>query len=73
MGFMGESYREALRKREPEAVNEKFAGGAFGCPGEYFRGAPAKMCRGDFRRRCGGCWDRPYAQEEWIPYEKRDE
>ena len=41
------SYREELKTREPQAVDERFAGGAFGCPGEYFRGAEVLM------RGCG--------------------
>lgn len=67
------SYRKELMAREPQAVDERFAGGAFGCPGEYFWGA-AVLTRGcGFRKGCELCWNRPYGEEEWIPDEKRDE
>ena len=72
-GETGNSYREVLQRWEPEVVDERFTGGAFGCPGEYFRGAPLASCRSDLLRRCEDCWSRPYEDEEWIPYEKRDE
>lgn len=67
------SYRDELRARESEAVREEFLGGAYGCPGEYFRGAPAANCQSGFRTRCQMCWSNVYADEEWIPYEKRNE
>ena len=66
------SYREKLKTREPQAVDERFAGGAFGCPGEYFRGAAVLACECGFREWCEECWNRPYGEEEWIPYEKRN-
>lgn len=66
------SYRNELKLRERQAVREEYYGGAYGCPGEYFRGAPAENCRSDLRRRCQVCWSKTYADEEWIPYEKRD-
>lgn len=66
------SYRDVLRERERQAVREEYAGGAYGCPGEYFRGAPQEDCREGFRRRCRSCWNTAYADEEWIPSEKRD-
>lgn len=67
------SYREELELRERQAVREEYHGGAYGCPGEYFRGAPAEDCRQGFRKRCHLCWSMAYADEEWIPYEERDE
>lgn len=70
---MWSSYREELKMREPQSVDERFAGGAFGCPGEYFRGAPGFAHGCGFRERCEDCWNGHYANEEWIPYEKRDE
>lgn len=69
---MWSSYREELKAREPQAVNEGFTGGAFGCPGEYFWGAAVFMRGCGFRKRCDECWNRPYEEEEWIPYEKRN-
>ena len=67
-----ESYRDVLRRQEPWAVNAAFSGGAFGCPGEYFRGAAALDCRGNFRVRCRQCWSEPYGGEDWIPPERRE-
>ena len=72
-GGLRNSYRDELKARESGLVDERFAGGAFGCPGEYFRGADAHDCRSGFRVRCENCWSRPYADEEWIPYKNRDE
>lgn len=69
----GRSYREELRLRERRAVRREYCGGAYGCPGDYFRGAPSDNCRRDLSIRCPECWSRTYADEEWIPYEKRDE
>ena len=66
------SYRDELRRRERKSVNAAFSGGAYGCPGEYFRGAAAQDCRRGFRVRCRQCWGSPYGGEEWIPPEKRD-
>jgi len=66
------SYRDELWRRERKSVNAAFAGGAYGCPGEYFRGAAAQDCRGEFQVRCRRCWSSPYGGEEWIPPEKRD-
>ena len=66
------SYRDELRRREIKSVNAAFNGGAYGCPGEYFRGAAAEDCRGEFRVRCSRCWSDPYGGEEWIPPEKRE-
>ena len=70
--YRGESYRDVLRRREPHSVNTAFSGGAYGCPGEYFRGAAALDCRGEFRVRCALCWSSPYGGEEWIPPERRE-
>ena len=69
---MWDSYREELAAREPQAVDERFAGGAFGCPGEYFRGAEVLVAGCGFRQGCAACWNRPYEGEEWIPYEARN-
>ena len=67
------SYREELRLRDERAVNDAFWGGAFGCPGEYFRGAAAMDCRSGFRLRCPLCWGSPYGDEEWIGDDQSDE
>lgn len=64
------SYRAALEKREPRAVDERCPGGAFGCPGDYFRGARAEDCRPIVRTRCGECWESEYMDEEWIEDDK---
>lgn len=67
------SYREELRLRERQAVRREFCGGAYGCPGDYFRGAPSENCKRDLLRLCPICWSKTYADEEWIPYEMRNE
>ena len=67
-----ESYLDELRRRESGAVNEAFSGGAYGCPGEYFRGAAAMDCRGEFRVICKQCWSSAYEGEEWVPPQRRD-
>ena len=67
------SYRDELGARQAQAVRREFFGGAYGCPGEYFRGAPARDCRSVKRKACEECWSGIYQSEEWIPYEKRDE
>lgn len=67
------SYREELGTRQAQMVRTEFYGGAYGCPGEYFRGAPAGNCRSIRRERCEECWSGIYQSEEWIPDEKRDE
>ena len=67
------SYRDELGARQAQAVREEYYGGAYGCPGEYFRGAPARDCRNVRRTMCEECWNGIYQSEEWIPYEKRDE
>ena len=70
---MWTSYRDELTARQALAVREEFYGGAYGCPGEYFRGAPAKNCSSIRRERCEKCWSGIYQSEEWIPDEKRGE
>lgn len=66
------SYRGELGKRQAQAVREEFFGGAYGCPGEYFRGAAAKDCQVITRKRCEDCWSEAYAGEEWIKDEERE-
>jgi len=64
------SYRDELGRHEPDRVNAEFFGGAYGCPGCYFDGAPIddhKSCRPLSAARCRDCWDKPYAQERWNP------
>ena len=61
-----QSYREVLETRAPHAVDERVPGGAFGCPGDYFRGAPAADCRPLIQGQCGVCWNGDYGNEEWI-------
>lgn len=65
------SYREELTDREPRAVDARCPGGAFGCPGDYFRGASAADCRPIARERCEACWGADYEDEEWIEYDER--
>ena len=64
------SYREALRRIEPRRVDERYRGGAFGCPGDYFRGGRAEDCRKPQEAVCRACWDGMYQDEEWIENEE---
>lgn len=64
------SYRDKLKEHDPDRVNSIATGGAFGCPGEYFFGAPGyerSRCFPIKEKRCRRCWGRPYAQERCIP------
>ena len=70
---VGKSYRYELGLREAQRVRGEFYGGAYGCPGEYFRGAPVQRNCEIERMQCQRCWSRTYAGEEWIPYENRGE
>lgn len=65
------SFREALSIREPCAVDARCPGGAFGCPGDYFRGAPAADCRPLIKEQCDVCWAVDYQDEEWIDNDER--
>lgn len=67
------SYRDELRVRQAQMVREEFYGGAYGCPGEYFRGAAARNCAAIERAACENCWSETYQSEEWIPDEERGE
>lgn len=67
------SYREELRRREPGRIDPRYRGGAYGCPGDYFRGARAEDCRPVVRAQCEGCWEELYQDEEWIAYDERFE
>jgi len=69
----GSSYREELKTREAKSVDERVPGGAFGCPGEYFRGAAVWDRCAPLCVRCQVCWSQTYKGEEWIPYERRYE
>lgn len=60
------TYRDELRERDRRAVDPRLAGGALGCPGEYFRGVVSWDCTRVFRSRCRRCWSRPYGGEEWL-------
>lgn len=60
------SYREELRRREPGRIDPRYRGGAYGCPGDYFRGARAEDCRSVQRAQCEDCWESEYKDEEWI-------
>lgn len=64
------SYQEELQRKNPKRVDKRYRGGAYGCPGDYFRGAAAMDCRKDFEERCARCWSESYKDEEWIGNEK---
>lgn len=65
------SYREALRRREPGRIDPRYSGGAYGCPGDYFRGAAAEDCRPIDRAQCEECWEGLYRSEEWMNDDKK--
>lgn len=63
------NYRDELKKRDPGRVSATAIGGAFGCPGDYFHGAPVYekvVCSPIKEQRCRRCWDAPYIGERWI-------
>ena len=64
------SYREELRRRDGTRVDPRFRGGAYGCPGEYFRTPQSGDCRPIDRARCAACWGADYQGEEWIEHEE---
>ena len=64
------TYRDELREKDPSRVSSLSLGGAYGCPGDYFFGAPRYepcQCSPVKEKRCRACWDEPYAQERWTP------
>lgn len=64
------TYLDELREKDPSRVNSLYGGGAYGCPGNYFFGAPAferNTCWPMAEKRCEACWDETYAQERWTP------
>lgn len=67
------SYRDELKERNPGMVSDRHIGGAYGCPGEHFFGAPVfekERCSPVKAKRCTECWGQPYAQERWTPGDK---
>ena len=54
------SYRDALRQYRPDCVSELFAGGAHGCPKDYFT-IPNFKCN----NRCDDCWGEKYKGEAY--------
>lgn len=62
------TYRDVIRLLRPDQVDDEYAGGVYGCPKSYFRGAPKlETCTGRSDRRiCNNCWSRPYRGEELI-------
>lgn len=64
------TYLDELREQEPSSVSHLYMGGAYGCPGDYFFGAPCyerEKCWPIKEKKCKRCWDETYAQERWIP------
>ena len=67
------TYRDELREKDPSMVSDWRIGGAYGCPGEHFIGAPCYepcKCSPVKEKRCRACWGQPYAQERWSPGDK---
>ena len=56
------TYRERVAIEHPEAVNSDSAGGVWGCPGDYWEGAPNIQSSCDVAHgACTVCWDRQAA------------
>lgn len=59
------TYREKLKQEYPAAVGGRHAGGARGCPGTYWDGAPVpSKCYHDWTKDCTLCWDTEIPPEE---------
>ena len=58
------TYRELLRKEHPDKVSTSYAGGCYGCPGNYWANAP-KAPRGcnAVHGNCIECWSLPMRVE----------
>lgn len=58
------TYKDKLKDMCPNAVREAFTAGAYGCPGDWFVGAPAwdstKECN-----QCVRCWKGIYKKEKY--------
>ena len=65
------SYRDVLARREPGRIDERYRGGAYGCPGDYFRGARAEDCTPPTAAKCRACWDGTYRDEEWMEHDEQ--
>ena len=64
------TYRDELREKDPGSVSSEYVGGAHGCPGDYFFGAPGyeiSRCQPILEKKCKRCWGETYAQERWTP------
>ena len=62
------TYREKLKIEHPELVDEDYIGGCFGCPGEYWKGAPNFSTQCKKLGECSKCWDQtiPGTEEEKL-------
>lgn len=62
------TYREKITQDHPEKVGEEYGGGACGCPGALYKGAPIVTdgCRLP-TRDCTACWDSEIPGTEPTP------
>lgn len=67
------TYREYVKKRHPEFIDEWYFGGVDGCPGSYCDGAPrcgGIGCFGPSRENCTNCWDQTMPGTEEVETDK---
>lgn len=65
------TYRERLRREQPEKLSSCYIGGCYGCPGRYWKGAPESNfdpVEGDHgcSGACTACWDSEIPKTESI-------
>lgn len=74
------TFRELLQIEHPDMVDEKWAGGCYGCPCDfgYESGAVkdglCRLCRltDDWRDNCRRCWDRESGLDITASYDEDD-
>lgn len=72
-----DSFYDRIAKLEPMALDDRYFGGVYGCPGHYFRGAPTTGMNGCLAGpsplshsvgggTCRECWRRSADNHPWI-------
>lgn len=71
------TFRELLQIEHPDKVDEKWAGGCYGCPCDFGYepdGAKDRLCKagGNWVDNCRRCWDRESGREIFASYDDVD-